>query len=83
MSHAPTLLLLHTSPSADSILLYPWQQEPVTRIELDLHAGKCESCTIEDYNIFDMIGTRHTVVTTCDEGKTLAKTLLAKKDRVW
>jgi hypothetical protein len=83
MSHAPTLLLLHTSPSAESVLLYPWQQEPIARIELDLHAQKCETCSIADYNIFDMIGTRHTVVVACPEGKTLATTLLAKKDRVW
>jgi hypothetical protein len=83
MSSAPTLLLLHTSPSAESVLFYPWEQEPVARIELDIHARKCATCTIADYNIFDMIGTRHTVTATCDEGKALAKALLAKKDRVW
>jgi hypothetical protein len=74
-------LLMYRVMSGDEEVLWPWEQNPVTRIELDDHAHHCPTCTRRPDAIFDGCGTRDIVVLRCGDGIGLLRTLIAQKDR--
>lgn len=72
-------LLMYRVRASDEELLFPHQQNPIARIELDDHIGACPSCVQTTTFIFDGCGTRNIAVLRCDDGIALLRRLESLK----
>lgn len=61
-------------------VLYPWQQHPAYRIDLDLHTQTCKFCQHTTLSLFDTAQQRDLFEPRCVPGAQLAETLCVLRD---
>jgi len=80
-----TTPLLVRFSAGRQVLLYPWEQHPGSRVDLDLHTDGCADCQRTTLALYDDALQRDLVEPRCEAGMALAEKLfdISREWRGW